>query len=157
MSWLTRAALPGRRSRATNRKVAARRLAANANHLSCWRSSPFARRKRTTTEADATKKAMGKKMYPASNHSAPRIPKGFCTRGKLAKGPGTKADEAIPSVIATNEKANAGRHRGEGSRPSGNNRGRMVPRGPTKVKNPQLSNHPATRPPGREPGDVIRE
>src|SRR5918999_5934653 len=157
MSWLTRAARPGRRSRLTKKTVAARMPDANANHLICWRSSAFVRRKRTTTEADATRKATGKRLYPASNHSAPRIPKGFCTRGKLTRGPGTKADEATPSVIATNENANVGRHRGEGSRPSGNNRGRMVPTGPTKVKKLQLSNHPATRPPGREPGDVIRE
>src|SRR5436309_4105656 len=109
--------------------------AANAIHLSCWRSSPRARRSRTTREAAAARPSTNISSTPATWRLYPILKLVGAEAGALSlrftsNGPRTAhpvtAMGTTTRKSATPDSQATGRHRREGRWPSGNNRIRNV-------------------------------
>src|SRR6266540_3431057 len=83
-----------------------------ASHRSCWRSSPRARRKRTTNEAAPTGMAR-----PVITKATPRATGSHSAKARTASGPST--DDTSPTTAATAMPLAHQRQRGEGSDPVG--------------------------------------
>lgn len=131
------------------------------NHLSCWRSSPWARRKRkimetgeATSRANMSKNIAVKRSGPISLKAA--IPNGFSTDEKFEIGPGMNAlnNKRISIVAAASH--TTGRHRCDNTLPLGKSRKRKIKgtirAGPVTMELTQA----ASSPPGSDPGDLIR-
>jgi hypothetical protein len=133
---------------------------ANANHFSCWRSTPRERRNRTssaTTEASPHTSMSGR---PARLSSETRL--GACSSPSWAESsrarPRCGQDQAAPgpqvmAIDAADSQA-TGRHRRDGSRPSGNSSSAKVMSSPSPGAQAQLPSQLISPPPGNEPGAV---
>src|SRR5439155_24408434 len=108
---------------------------ANAIHLSCWRSSPRARRSRTTREAAAARPSTNISSTPATWRLYPILKLAGAEAGALSlRFTSNVPHNAHPvTAIVTTTRNSAtpdsqatGRHRREGRWPSGNNRIRNV-------------------------------
>ena len=97
-----------------------------STHLSCWRSSPCARRSRSTSarapRASATQVTIQHAKLSAFIASrSPATPSGLLTRWNGSSyGPGRSAAATRNPTIATANAAATGRQRRDGSLPSGN-------------------------------------
>src|ERR671916_659084 len=82
-------------------KAAQKTAPAKANHLSCWRSSPCDRRKRSTRETAPIAAAASARKRPAipsasSSAPTPSMPNGLlASRSEVSSGPGLKAKAKI--------------------------------------------------------------
>jgi hypothetical protein len=96
----------------------------SANHLSCCRSSPWERRKRTTTDATARTRAVAPTGTSTadSTSAGPRAPpSGLSIPDDCwsSNGPGMSIALERLSTRSATPSHSTGRQRGDGSRPSG--------------------------------------
>src|ERR687898_2099062 len=102
---------------------------AEANHLTCWRSTPIERRSLTNSEAAATSPRAYRIVSTGFMVSvATSMPRGWLTRSNPAAVSGQSATETVPVTITTPTSHAKGRQRDEGSLPSGNSKARNTKR-----------------------------
>jgi hypothetical protein len=123
------------------------------NHLSCWRSTPRERLKRTVneiTEASPHRSARGKTAFS-------RGPVAWNRAGCSINCPrNCQSEAAIHAKIAIGTALihATQRHRGEGARPVGNNRGKKTRVRKSPGNQTHAESHATSAPRGSEPGSV---
>ena len=130
----------------------ATRVAENASHLICWRSSPLARRNRTNNEAaestpSTTSTRNPNPMIPSATGPSASIPMGL-PPGTPSSACGLTAPNRTMTPVTATEATATGRHLGEGSWPSGKSRKSSVMIGPIPAPHAQLAIHAAHIDPG---------
>src|SRR4051794_23464584 len=148
---------PATRPRKNSRRPA---TAPSPSHLSCWRPSGPAVHQRTTSDArDVATAASATTSWttPAAGDVTQSTPTGLTTPARRRGGDqlpyGVKAHATVTSTTASTASTSAGRHRRDGSRPSGSTSGTTVPTVTRAVDQAQLANQNAetgsTPPPPR--------
>src|SRR5919107_2802930 len=129
---------------------------AKANYLTCWRSIPLERIRRTNNDAAAVSARVYKIVSIGfMTLAATSMPRGLVTESNRAAVPGQSATATAPprTTRATSE-AN-GRQRGDGSLPSGKSSARNI-KGPKCTTHTQEETQASASPPGnalsQEPG-----
>src|SRR5580658_269227 len=128
----TRAAVPGVSDKATaGTSATATRHPDQASHLICCRSVAVPRRPRATSDHTASTTQQSNPASPATaapnGTPAGATPNGLLSPGRLGRSdPGEKASPAAAMTAHPPASQLTGRHRGEGSRPSGNSRTRYT-------------------------------
>src|SRR5580700_1604306 len=124
----SRAAVPGVSDNVTaGTSTTVNRHPDQASHLICCRSVAVPCRRRATSDHTASATQPSKPASPAtaaSNGTAAGVtPNGLLSLGRFGRSdPGAKASPAIAMTANPPASQLTGRHRGEGSRPSGNSR-----------------------------------
>ena len=143
------------------RQASANSSAAEANHLSCSRSTPWARRKRRASEVtpstiESSAAAPASADTTSSTGPAPATPTGLIVPSTAASaiGPGRSAGASAKPAIAATVSHRTGRQRRPGRRPSGNSRNSSAGTPNSAGSCTQLLSHAATSPPGSDPGAV---
>ena len=140
--------------------MTATNAAALANHLSCWRCAPLARRRRTISDPTDAATATGNSSATAasspstSRPAVPGAPSGLATDGSTASGPGRTASPTVAIARISPSSQATSRQRAAGSRPSGNSRKQNSGISNSAGAETQLPTQPSTRPPRSEPGEA---
>ena len=122
--------------------------AASANHFSCWRSTPCARRKRRTSDAAAASSAAIIRVTPAPNSApvgSPSTANGLCPLGKSYRS--SSSDQpTIVNTVPTAATQTAERHLRLGRRPSGISRNVRIQHNPLGCRPAEASNSAVSPP-----------
>src|ERR687898_3559033 len=129
---------------------------AKANHLTCWRSIPLERIRRTNNDAAAVSARAYRIVSTGfTTLAATSMPRGLVMESNRAAVPGQSATATAPPATTRATSAANGRQRGEGSLPSGNRSARNM-KGPKCITHTQEEIQASASPPGnalsKEPG-----
>src|SRR5829696_9680708 len=131
---------------------------AKANHLTCWRSIPLERIRRTNNDAAAVSTRAYRIVSTGfMTLAATSMPRGLLTESNRAAVSGQNATATVPPATTRATSHANGRQRGEGSLPSGNSNARNM-KGPKCTTHTHEETQASASPPGNtlghEPGSA---